>query len=79
MNSEVCTKEQEPAVNLCTYGSPIPDEDMMCNNCVLSAPYSLGLAQAAAYDDGMSAGASDSIQIQTLMQAQQPASKQASK
>ena len=33
---------------------------MVCSNRVLSARYSLGSAWAAAYDDGMSAGAIDS-------------------
>ena len=46
-------------VNLCTCGAPIPEEAMMCSNCVLSARYSLDSAQTAAYEDGMSAGASE--------------------
>ena len=56
----VCPMEQEPLVDLCTCGAPIPEEAMVCNHRVLSACYSLGLAWAAACDDGMSAGAIDS-------------------
>ena len=56
----VCPMEQEPLVDLCSCGAPIPEEAMVCSNCVLSTCYSLGLAWAATYDDGMSAGAIDS-------------------
>ena len=47
-------------MDLCTCGAPIPEEAMVCSNRVLSACYSLGLAWAATYDDGMSAGAIES-------------------
>ena len=60
-NFQVCAREQKSLADICTCGAPIPEEAMVCSNCVLSTRW------GAAYDDGMSAGATDSALPSDLM------------